>query len=78
MTRRCVAAQLLLRWGLGDMQTAGPAKGQWKWDHLSAAMKMSEEALGRYGRVVLAHLNERPDEGGPTFQVLASATASGP
>ena len=55
------------------MQTAGPAKGQWKWDHLSAAMKMSEEALGRYGRVVLAHLNERPDEGGPTFQVFGVA-----
>jgi len=65
--------QLLLRWGLGDMHTAGPAKGHWKWDHLTAAMKMSEEALARYGRVVLAHLNERPDEGGQVYQVRHAA-----
>ena len=58
------------------MHTAGPAKGHWKWDHLTAAMKMTEEALARYGRVVLAHLNERPDEGGQVFQVRSVAPQS--
>ena len=60
------------------MHTAGPAKGHWKWDHLAAAMKTPAEALARYGRVVLAHLNERPDEGGPVYQVRDKRSWSSP
>ena len=57
-------SQLLLRYGLGDLENGT----KWRWHHFTAAMRMPEPVLARYGSLLLNHLNQ-PESESPTFPV---------
>ena len=61
-------SQMLLRYGLGDLENGT----KWRWHHFTTTMRLPEPVLARYGGLLLNHLNQ-PESESPTFPVRSNS-----